>query len=213
MLLLFFHDEPLLDFRRIFENFTEHLNIACLFTNIFQDESYFAYDNAFDACYTTGRLLWLKVKYIQTGNTETDKRDELFTEFTAWVEEQTFSPYELMQEASCLTDCECCVLDSCLKAPSTIMSRLKCSSYDSDRRKRRSTDDDVLAMAFDACKFKLVSSADDLHPIKLFWSISTDVRLFAIRYTNHSSCKAIRGFINTHSLSRRNRKCEPSYQI
>jgi hypothetical protein len=116
-----------------------------------QDEAYFAYDDAHDACYTTGSYIWLKTKYKQIGNTGNDRRQELFTDFSNWASSTTFAPYELMEAASCVGDCACCIKDSCLKAPDTIMARLKCSS---NKRRKRDILEDYPVLEFEACKFK-----------------------------------------------------------
>ncbi|KAL5252519.1 hypothetical protein ACHWQZ_G015335 [Mnemiopsis leidyi] len=109
-------------------------------------DSYFAYDNANDACYSTGNTIWLKAQYKQTGNTATDKRSGLFGEFSSWVRTTSFLPFTLLSDASCIGDCSCCIKDSCMKAPTTIMARLKCSS---NNRRKRSVGDDFPEFSYD----------------------------------------------------------------
>lgn len=116
-----------------------------------QENSYFAYDNAFDACYSTGNTIWLKVQYKQTGNTGTDRRNELFGQFSTWVQATSFLPFTLLSDASCIGACSCCIEDSCMKAPTTIMARLKCSS---NSRRKRSVGEDFPELSFDECKWK-----------------------------------------------------------
>jgi len=53
----------------------------------------------------------------------------------------------VMDTASCVGACACCIEDSCLKAPTTIMARLKCSA---NKRKRRAAEEDFPTLSFDA---------------------------------------------------------------
>ena len=116
-------------------------NPSCLSDgDCFLKDDYFSYSSPSDACFTAGNSVWLKAQYVQNQNTAVDKRNEMFSEISEYLGSVIFDPLALMKTASCVGSCECCILDSCIKAPDTIMSRLKCSSYD---RRKRDTDDEI----------------------------------------------------------------------
>ena len=119
-------------------------------------DDYFSYSSSSDACFTAGNSVWLKAQYVQNQNTAVDKRNEMFSEISEYLGSVTFDPLALMKTASCVGSCECCILDSCIKAPDTIMSRLKCSSY--DRRKRDTGDE----QNFHIPDFSILGSAREI---------------------------------------------------
>ena len=119
-------------------------------------DDYFSYSSSSDACFTAGNSVWLKAQYVQNQNTAVDKRNEMFSEISEFLGSVIFDPLALMKTASCVGSCECCILDSCIKAPDTIMSRLKCSSY--DRRKRDTGDE----QNFHIPDFSILGSAREI---------------------------------------------------
>ena len=100
------------------------------------NNNYFQYESSTDACFTTGDSIWLRGQYIQNTNTNNDRRNEVFTQISEYLGSTTFAPFTLMSAADCVHSCGCCIKDTCIKAPDTIISQLKCSS----NRKKRSTD-------------------------------------------------------------------------
>ncbi|KAL5264012.1 hypothetical protein ACHWQZ_G005188 [Mnemiopsis leidyi] len=110
-------------------------NPACVSDgDCYLNDDYFSYSEPSDACFTIGNSVWLKAQYVQNRNTAVDKRSEMFSQITEYLGSVNFDPFALMKAANCVGSCDCCILDTCIKASNTIMSRLKCSSY--DRRKR-----------------------------------------------------------------------------